>query len=97
MASTTSLEPVVAELDFQLTQWYESLPDAAPLSFTRTTLPDPVQTVLRLRFFACKTIIYRPTFWLCSTTSRRYWTRSGGELPQVPGSLHSAAGAYSAR
>ncbi|XDG09304.1 hypothetical protein ABKA04_008919 [Annulohypoxylon sp. FPYF3050] len=60
MASTTSLEPVVAELDFQLTQWYESLPLALQFPFTRTTLPDPVQTVLRLRFFACRTIIYRP-------------------------------------
>ncbi|KAI0403732.1 hypothetical protein F4802DRAFT_276068 [Xylaria palmicola] len=60
MASTTSLEPVVAELDFQLTQWYESLPLALQFPFTRTTLADPVQTVLRLRFFACRTIIYRP-------------------------------------
>ncbi|KAI0394390.1 hypothetical protein F5Y17DRAFT_262371 [Xylariaceae sp. FL0594] len=60
MASTTSLEPVVAELDFQLTQWYESLPLPLQFPFTRTTLPDPVQTVLRLRFFACRTIIYRP-------------------------------------
>ncbi|KAH9993663.1 hypothetical protein F4779DRAFT_230133 [Xylariaceae sp. FL0662B] len=60
MASTTSLEPVVAELDFQLTQWYDSLPLALQFPFTRTPLPDPVQTVLRLRFFACRTIIYRP-------------------------------------
>ncbi|KAK3990039.1 hypothetical protein QBC44DRAFT_74285 [Cladorrhinum sp. PSN332] len=60
MASTTSLEPVVAELDFQLTQWYESLPMPLQFPFTRTMLPDPVQTVLRLRFFACRTIIYRP-------------------------------------
>ncbi|KAJ9160966.1 hypothetical protein NKR19_g2801 [Coniochaeta hoffmannii] len=60
MASTTSLEPVVAELDFQLTQWYESLPGPLQFPFTRGMLPDPVQTVLRLRFFACRTIIYRP-------------------------------------
>ncbi|KAK3390955.1 hypothetical protein B0H63DRAFT_127951 [Podospora didyma] len=60
MASTTSLEPVVAELDFQLTQWYESLPLPLQFPFTRTMLADPVQTVLRLRFFACRTIIYRP-------------------------------------
>ncbi|KAI0478455.1 hypothetical protein GGR56DRAFT_322593 [Xylariaceae sp. FL0804] len=60
MASTASLEPVVAELDFQLTQWYESLPLALQFPFTRAALPDPVQTVLRLRFFACRTIIYRP-------------------------------------
>jgi hypothetical protein len=60
MASTTSLEPVVAELDFQLTQWYESLPLPLQFPFTRPPLPDPIQTVLRLRFFACRTIIYRP-------------------------------------
>lgn len=60
MATTTSLEPVVAELDFQLTQWYESLPLPLQFPFTRALLPDPIQTVLRLRFFACRTIIYRP-------------------------------------
>jgi hypothetical protein len=60
MASTTSLEPVVAELDYQLTQWYESLPLPLQFPFTRTMLQDPVQAVLRLRFFACRTIIYRP-------------------------------------
>ena len=60
MASTTSLEPVVNELDYQLTQWYESLPTALQFPFSRTLLADPVQTVLRLRFFACRTIIYRP-------------------------------------
>ena len=60
MASTTSLEPVVAELDYQLTQWYESLPGPIQFPFTRTPLADPIQTVLRLRFFACRTIIYRP-------------------------------------
>ncbi|KFH42960.1 Quinic acid utilization activator-like protein [Hapsidospora chrysogenum ATCC 11550] len=60
MTSTSSLEPVVAELDYQLTQWYESLPLPLQFPFTRTVLQDPVQTVLRLRFFACRTIIYRP-------------------------------------
>ncbi|CAG9997565.1 unnamed protein product [Clonostachys byssicola] len=60
MATTSSLEPVVSELDYQLTQWYESLPLALQFPFTRTVLQDQVQTVLRLRFFACRTIIYRP-------------------------------------
>lgn len=60
MASTTSLEPVVAELDYQLTQWYESLPLPLQFPFSRTMLHDPIQAVLRLRFYACKTIIYRP-------------------------------------
>ncbi|POR35221.1 Uncharacterized protein TPAR_04587 [Tolypocladium paradoxum] len=59
-SSTTSLEPVVAELDYQLTQWYESLPLPLQFPFTRTVLQDPVQAVLRLRFYACRTIIYRP-------------------------------------
>lgn len=60
MASTQSLEPVVAELDYQLTQWYDSLPLPLQFPYSRTMLNDPVQTVLRLRYFACKTIIYRP-------------------------------------
>ncbi|KAH8601606.1 hypothetical protein B0O99DRAFT_501357 [Bisporella sp. PMI_857] len=59
MASTSSLEPVVAELDFQLSQWYESLPQPLQFPFNRTP-GDPVQTVLRLRYFACRTIIFRP-------------------------------------
>lgn len=58
--SIGNLEPVVAELEYQLTQWYESLP--APVKFPRERLParDQVQTVLRLRYFACRTIIFRP-------------------------------------
>jgi hypothetical protein len=60
MASTSSLEPVVAELDYQLTQWYESLPIALQFPYSRSMLNDPVQTVLRLRYFACRTIIFRP-------------------------------------
>ena len=58
--SLGSLDPVAAELDFQLTQWYEGLP--APVKFPRERLParDQVQTVLRLRYFACRTIIFRP-------------------------------------
>ncbi|GAB0137898.1 hypothetical protein EsDP_00006151 [Epichloe bromicola] len=59
-STTTSLEPVVVELDYQLTQWYESLPQALQFPFTRTMLQDPIQAVLRLRFYACKTIIHRP-------------------------------------
>lgn len=60
MSSTQSLEPVVAELDFQLAQWYESLPLPLQFPYSRSLLQDPVQTVLRLRYFACRTIIYRP-------------------------------------
>ncbi|KAK5124362.1 hypothetical protein LTR85_001579 [Meristemomyces frigidus] len=58
--SVASLEPIVAELDYQLAQWYEGLP--APVKFPRERLParDQIQTVLRLRYFACRTIIFRP-------------------------------------
>ncbi|EME42139.1 hypothetical protein DOTSEDRAFT_73058 [Dothistroma septosporum NZE10] len=58
--SIASLEPIVAELDFQLAQWYESLPPS--IRFPRERIParDQVQTVLRLRYFACRTIIFRP-------------------------------------
>ena len=58
--SISSLEPVVAELEFQLNQWYEGLPPS--IRFPRERLParDQVQTVLRLRYFACRTIIFRP-------------------------------------
>ncbi|KAK0314257.1 hypothetical protein LTR82_012974 [Friedmanniomyces endolithicus] len=58
--SIASLEPVAAELDFQLSQWYEGLP--TPVKFPRERLQarDQIQTVLRLRYFACRTIIFRP-------------------------------------
>lgn len=55
----SSLGPIVSELDFQLSQWYESLPQ--PVQFPLNQVPsNPVQTVLRLRYNACRTIIYRP-------------------------------------
>ena len=61
-ATTTlaALDPVAAELDFQLTQWYEGLPMALQFPYSRIPLSNPVQTVLRLRYFACRTIIFRP-------------------------------------
>ncbi|OJD17964.1 hypothetical protein AJ78_01995 [Emergomyces pasteurianus Ep9510] len=58
--SIGTLEPVVAELDFQLTQWYKSLPLPVRFPQTNTPIANPVQTVLRHRYFACRTIIYRP-------------------------------------
>ena len=60
MTTIASLEPLVAELDFQLTQWYEGLPIALQFPHSRVPLANPVQTVLRLRYFACRTIIFRP-------------------------------------
>ena len=58
--SIEKLEPVVAELDFQLSQWYESLPLPVQFSYSGAPLSNPVQIVLRLRYFACRTIIFRP-------------------------------------
>ncbi|KAL4923202.1 putative C6 finger domain protein [Aspergillus undulatus] len=55
-----SLAPIVSELDFQLSQWYEGLPQPVRFPLSHTPPPNPVQTVLRLRYFACRTIIYRP-------------------------------------
>lgn len=58
--SIPSLAPVVAELEFQLNQWYESLPLPVRFPHTRMPLQNQVQTVLRLRYYACRTIIFRP-------------------------------------
>jgi hypothetical protein len=56
----SSLGPIVSELDFQLSQWYESLPQPVQFPLTTPPLSNSVQTVLRLRYNACRTIIYRP-------------------------------------
>ncbi|KAJ6261155.1 hypothetical protein Dda_3821 [Drechslerella dactyloides] len=58
--SISTLGPIVGELDYQLTQWYESLPLALQFPHHRVQLNNPIQTVLRLRYFACRTIIFRP-------------------------------------
>lgn len=58
--SIASLEPVVAELEFQLNQWYEGLPASIRFSRERVPTQGHVQTVLRMRYFACRTIIFRP-------------------------------------
>ncbi|KAK6355033.1 hypothetical protein TWF696_004159 [Orbilia brochopaga] len=58
--SISTLGPIVGELDYQLTQWYESLPLALQFPHHRVQLSNPIQTVLRLRYFACRTIIFRP-------------------------------------
>lgn len=55
-----SLGPIVSELDFQLSQWYENLPQPIQFPLAHPPSSNPVQTVLRLRYFACRTIIYRP-------------------------------------
>lgn len=55
-----SLAPIVSELDFQLSQWYDGLPQPVRFPLSHSPISQPVQTVLRLRYFACRTIIYRP-------------------------------------
>ncbi|CAI6335081.1 unnamed protein product [Periconia digitata] len=60
LASVAQLDPLVLELDYQLNQWYAGLPPAMQFPLDRVPLQNPVQTVLRLRYFACRTIIYRP-------------------------------------
>lgn len=55
-----SLGPIVSELDFQLSQWYENLPQPLQFPLSHPPASNPVQTVLRLRYYACRTIIYRP-------------------------------------
>ncbi|KAF2807843.1 uncharacterized protein BDZ99DRAFT_392311 [Mytilinidion resinicola] len=58
--SIAALEPLVAELEYQLAQWYEGLPLPVQFPHSRVPLSNHVQTVLRLRYFACRTIIFRP-------------------------------------
>ncbi|KAF2402258.1 hypothetical protein EJ06DRAFT_473573 [Trichodelitschia bisporula] len=60
ITSTAALDPVVGELDASLTEWYQNLPTGVQFVLGHTPLSSPVQTVLRLRYFACRTIIYRP-------------------------------------
>lgn len=60
VTSVTQLDPLVLELDYQLNQWYAGLPPAMQFPLDRVPLQNPVQTVLRLRYFACRTIIFRP-------------------------------------
>ncbi|KAK9477144.1 hypothetical protein V1514DRAFT_283708, partial [Lipomyces japonicus] len=57
--SIATYHPIVQELDFQLTQWYNSLPDAIQFSFQRKKLDNKFSTILRLRYFACQFIIWR--------------------------------------
>jgi hypothetical protein len=62
ITNTAALEPVVTDLDGELTRWYQGLPQ--PVRFEANTgkslSATAVQTVLRLRYFACRTIIFRP-------------------------------------
>lgn len=62
ITNMAALEPLVDDLEVQLSHWYDGLP--GPLKFElhtgRSPNATPAQIALRLRFFACRTIIYRP-------------------------------------
>ncbi len=60
ITSTAALDPVAGDLDRQLIKWYNGLPPALRFEYGVAPLASPVQNVLRLRYFACRTIIYRP-------------------------------------
>lgn len=60
ITSTAALDPVVTGLDAELMDWYNTLPAAVQFDYDRAPLASAVQNVLRLRYFACRTIIYRP-------------------------------------
>lgn len=55
-----SLGPIVSELDFQLSRWYDRLPGPVQFPLALNPLSNSVQTVLGLRYNACHTIIYFP-------------------------------------
>ncbi|KAK9363308.1 hypothetical protein V1504DRAFT_437829 [Lipomyces starkeyi] len=55
----SSYHPIVQELNFQVIQWYENLPAVLRFSFERRQLDNRFATVLRLRYFACQSIIWR--------------------------------------
>ena len=55
-----TLAPITTELDYQLGQWYEGLPPPVQFPRSRVLLQNPVQTALRLRYFACRATIFRP-------------------------------------
>ncbi len=58
--SPDTLEPISHDLDIQLYDWYETLPTSIRFPLTRALPPHPAQTVLRLRYFAARTMIFRP-------------------------------------
>jgi hypothetical protein len=69
MEEVASLDAVCNELRSQLETWYSSIPeDFRPnLEDTATESPASRQTILKIRYFAARHIIYRP-FLLCIVT-----------------------------
>jgi len=57
--ASMQLDRDVSDLDDRLETWYRLLP--GPIQFSLDEIPsnNPVTTVLRLRYFACRTIIFR--------------------------------------
>ena len=62
--STTALEPLVAALDADLSEWYSTLPFhsvSSPSSGSSThPVTHPAQSLLRLRYDATRALIFRP-------------------------------------
>ena len=59
-SSLGELQAVSHDLDMQVRSWYESLPMNVRFPLSRGHLQHPVQTVLRLRYFAARAAIFRP-------------------------------------
>lgn len=85
-ARISSVKTICEELQRQLDMWYDSIPEAFrfPLDVEPTT--SDRQTVLRIRYFATKHIIYRPFVLLCHCTNINYafglYTRKMPGLPR---------------
>ena len=58
--SIAQLELMIHELDHQLNKWYTQLPLAMNFPLHRVDSLSPAQATLRLRYFACRTIIFQP-------------------------------------
>ena len=59
-SSPDDLHAISQDLDVQLYEWYESLPVDFRFSLTPGLLHHPAQTILRLRYCATRTLIFRP-------------------------------------
>ena len=59
-SSPDDLQAVCQNLDVQLYEWYESLPVNFRFSLTPGLLHHPAQIILRLWYFATRTLVFRP-------------------------------------
>ena len=59
-SSPDALEPISHGLEIQLQDWYDNLPTNFRFHLNRDVLLHPAQIVLRSRYFAARTAIFRP-------------------------------------